>query len=104
MEIEICNPWNGDEPQPRRIHENSRESHQVLKATGKDAERRKEVLGTYGPEDVLTDREVAGRLGHADMNAVRPRITELVDAGELVERGKVKCDVTHRKVRVTSLP
>lgn len=47
----------------------------------------------------LTDREVAERLGFADMNAVRPSITRLVQAGKLGEGPSVKDGLTGRTVR-----
>tara|TARA_Y100000593_G_scaffold36255_1_gene70618 strand:- start:601 stop:891 length:291 start_codon:yes stop_codon:yes gene_type:complete len=52
----------------------------------------------------LTDREVMFRLGFIEPNAVRPRITELVQLGYLQERGKTKCAVTGKQVRRVSLP
>lgn len=55
-------------------------------------------LRDYGP---ATDRQVRDALfgTNADMNMVRPRITELLDAGALVECGSVECEVTGRRVR-----
>ena len=47
-----------------------------------------------------TDREVMGVLGFGDMNAVRPRLTELVHEGWLEECGKAVDAVTERHVRV----
>ena len=52
----------------------------------------------------LTDREVMFRLGFVEPNAVRPRITELVQLGYLQERGKTKCAITGKQVRKVSLP
>jgi hypothetical protein len=34
------------------------------------------------------------------MNAVRPRITELVESGDLIEVGKIKDELTKRAVRM----
>ena len=51
----------------------------------------------------VTDREVMLGLGYSDMNSVRPRITELVDAGRLVEVSERVCDVTGKTVRVVDL-
>lgn len=47
----------------------------------------------------MTDREVAERLGFADMNMARPTITRLVQAGRLVECPSVVDGATKRKVR-----
>ena len=51
----------------------------------------------------VSDREVMDALGYRDMNAVRPRITEMIDAGELIEVGKVRDHVTGRRVRITKI-
>ena len=54
-----------------------------------------------------TDREVAARLGFADLNHVRPRVTELIKAGALEQVGKIKENgravrLVKRKERVMS--
>ena len=51
----------------------------------------------------VTDREVMVGLGFTDMNSVRPRITEAVEAGALVEVGEKRCPVTGKTVRVVDL-
>jgi len=49
-------------------------------------------------DGVMSAREIGRKLGFSDLNAVKPRITELVAKGELVEAGK-KYDVyTDRNV------
>ncbi len=47
----------------------------------------------------MTDREVCSALGYKDMNAVRPRMTELIQQGVLIECGKVRDYLTGRRVR-----
>jgi hypothetical protein len=47
-----------------------------------------------------TDREVKEMLGFSDMNSVRPRITELLKMGLLVECGSKECPVTGKLVRI----
>ena len=47
----------------------------------------------------LTDRTIMRLLGFADPNSVRPRITELLKAGLLVEGGKIKDSTTGKTVR-----
>lgn len=47
-----------------------------------------------------TDRQVRDEMGFDDMNNVRPRITELVQAGFLTECGKTKCPITNKLVRL----
>ena len=46
-----------------------------------------------------TDRDCMLALGFSDMNAVRPRITELVQAGLLREAGNVQDPITNKTVR-----
>lgn len=58
-------------------------------------------LRAHGP---ATDRQAARGLGFGDMNAVRPRITELVDLGLLRETGSRRCEVTGKTVRVVDVP
>lgn len=47
----------------------------------------------------MTDREVKEALGVSDMNYVRPRITELVKLGYVVEVDDIKCHLTNKTVR-----
>lgn len=52
-----------------------------------------------GAREPFTDRECMIGLGFSDPNAVRPRISELVDARVLEEVGSVACPVTRKTVR-----
>ena len=54
------------------------------------------IVGRYGP---MTDREIVDRLGYRDMNACRPRVTELLQAGLIVEHDAIRCAVTGKTVR-----
>lgn len=47
-----------------------------------------------------TDREIMKGLGFTDMNAVRPRITELIKDGVLTEEGSVEDTTTGKWVRL----
>lgn len=47
----------------------------------------------------LTDREVMERMGFAEPNSVRPRITALIERGLLYESRSVRCPTTGRTVR-----
>lgn len=68
----------------RHMHANSLAAWRELDPTPMEAK----VLAAYtGP---MTDREVMAKLGTVDPNHVRPRVTELVKAGVLVEVGKRK--------------
>jgi hypothetical protein len=52
----------------------------------------------------LTDRQIRDAICQGgDMNAVRPRITELLKEGKLMECGEIEDPVTHEDVRVVWL-
>lgn len=68
------------------------------------SKRARMVLNWITANGRATDRQVARGLGFQDMNACRPRITELLDLGALLEVGSVKCEVTGKKVRVVDIP
>ncbi len=79
------------------MHAHSLEAYASLKP---DA-RRAAVLAVYrGSTFPLTDRQVMEALGFTDGNAVKPRISELVEDGKLYECGKVKDHITNKTVRV----
>lgn len=50
-----------------------------------------------------TDREICYSLGYSDLNSTRPRVSEMIDSGELIEVGKVIDHVTGRKVRISKI-
>mgnify|MGYP003636803622 FL=1 len=52
----------------------------------------------------VTDRQVMTALGYSDMNSVRPRLTELIKMGALLEGQSITCPVTHKTVRTILLP
>ncbi len=79
-----------------RIAANSRISFAALDL----GERRALVMAAYLLAGVpLSDREVAERLGMQDLNGCRPRITEMLIDGLLMEAGSIKCAETGRPVR-----
>lgn len=82
------------------VHANSVEAFHGLTDL---PQRQREVLALYCVAIPLTDREVSERLGR-ELYTVRPRITELVAAGLLVEVGTSKDPVTARTVRTCALP
>ena len=51
----------------------------------------------------MTDREVMIALGFSDPNCVRPRLSELIDAGLAYECGDRECPVTRKRVRLVRL-
>ena len=67
--------------------------------------RNKEILSVFNSIShlKLTDREVMERLNYKDMNAVRPRISEMIRKGILMEVGTIRDPLTKRKVRFVEL-
>ncbi len=59
-----------------------------------------EWITEYGPH---TDRGVMRGMGFTEPNSVRPRITELIEAGKLMEVCSRVCQVTHKRVRVVDV-
>lgn len=55
-----------------------------------------EVLG----DNLMTSREIAKEMGYLDLNAVKPRLTELLDGGLVEVAGKVLDETTNRSVVV----
>ena len=96
-------PYGQLKPRTQRVHENSRKAYHEERP--KLSDRCAGILEflRQPPQSWMTDREIKEAMGHADMNAVRPRITELIDAGYLMETGKVKCPVTGKTVRVVGV-
>ena len=78
------------------MHRNSRAAWESLKDF---STRCRAVYEVVSGSRELTDREVAEALGFSDLNAVRPRITELVRAHWLKETGRKICPVSGRPVR-----
>lgn len=86
----------------RRVHPNSAQAYHD--AAPELSERAAAVLAVYRrATHPITDRDVKDVLGFADMNAVRPRITELIESGALRECGRVKDSVTGKMVRVVTV-
>ena len=69
------------------------ESYIKTKVTG----RQKKVLDALGDKE-MTARMIAAELGYSDMNAVRPRITELKELGVIEACGKAYDQTTKRNV------
>ena len=83
------------------MHLNSLEAY--AKATQALTGRRRrmvyQLIEAHGP---MSDRQVRDRLGFSDMNAVRPRISELVDLDLLEEVGRRQED--GHTVRICGVP
>ena len=84
------------------IHANSLEAYHDGEL-GMFTKRQREILKAFRQRATLTDRECLTALGYSDMNAVRPRITELIDSGVLREVGETKCPVTKKRVRLCEI-
>lgn len=67
--------------------------------------RKQEIMNFLTDNDtqVFTDRGIMNKMGFAEPNSVRPRITELIQEGWLVEYDSVKCPVTGKTVRLVGL-
>lgn len=83
------------------VHEHSRQAYRAERPNL--SARAKLVLEWVRLHPGTTDRDIRAGLGYADMNAIRPRVTELVEAGKLVEVGARRCPVTGKTVRVLDL-
>jgi hypothetical protein len=83
----------------RGRHENSLAGHDAIAVELRG--RRAEVMAWLRSHGPSTDREIAhGMFGEsADMNQVRPRVTELLDARMLREVDRVRDAVTGMTVR-----
>lgn len=81
----------------RRMHDNSLSAYRVEET--KLSRRAEAVLAWITQHGPHTDREVMRGMGFSEPNAVRPRITELIDAGKLMEVGGIRCPVTGKTVR-----
>ena len=86
------------------MHENSLKAYE--EELPKLYPRERDILSFLGGCGAMpwTDREIMAGLGRTDPNAVRPRITKLVELGLLEEAGKVVCATTGRTVRTVRVP
>lgn len=79
------------------IHSNSITAYHSERP--KLSKRAEAVLAWITRNGPHTDREVMAGMGFVEPNSVRPRITELLEAGLLMEVGDVTCPVTRKTVR-----
>lgn len=85
------------------MHENSLLAYAEERA---HLSTREQMIVARMKQDIFgqwTDRQVMNALNFTDMNAVRPRITSLVQKGILKEVGSVRDMVTGKTVRTVSL-
>lgn len=63
------------------------------------ATRTQDILRFMG-HDAMTARQIAYGMGYTDLNAVKPRLSEMKEAGTIKAIGKAYDNVTKRKVAV----
>lgn len=78
------------------MHANSLAAHRANRYNEKHKAVIKDILD-HGPG---TDRKIAARMGLGHRQDVAPRITELIERGDLAEVGEAVCNVTGKTVRV----
>ena len=83
------------------VHEHSRQAYHA--ELPRLSRRASAIVAWLAANPRVTDRDVMQGMGFTDMNAVRPRITDLIDTGEVVEVGSKVCPVTRKTVRIVDL-
>lgn len=85
-----------------RTHDNTRATYRGIKAGM--SERGRAIVAFMDQQSApLTDRQIMRGMGFSDMNAVRPRISELIDGGVLREVGNVIDETTGKVVRLVEV-
>lgn len=83
-------------------HPHSREAYDELQVAQKLPRRAAAIYKwMLAHPGAWTDREIAARMGYPDMNCVRPRLTEMVQWGLLIEADAILCPLTRKRVRRT---
>ena len=80
---------------------NSLEAHQVEKQ--KFPSRKEKIISFLYKHGRSTERQIMLGLGFTDMNSIRPRVTEMINSGELKELGTSVNPVTKRKCRIVNI-
>ena len=81
-----------------RMHDNSLSAYRAEE--GKLSRRAEAILLWINSNGDATDRQIAYGMGFGEnLNAVRPRITELIEKRRLFEVAQVVCPITKRPVR-----
>lgn len=82
----------------KRVHDNSIDAyHQEEQKLSAREQAIKDWITEHGPH---TDREVAYGMGFGEnLNAVRPRITKLLEKQKLMSVGNVQCSFSKKRVR-----
>lgn len=89
-------------PRPRhRVHPNSVAAYRAEQP--RLSSRVQKILDHVTKHGGGTDRQIAEAMWYPERSHVQPRISELVQAGLLVEVNKIKCPVTGNTVRVVGV-
>lgn len=90
-----------DRADARGRHSNSLAAYDDQRLQAEMTGRRAMIVAWLREHGPATDREIVAGLYHdgADPNLVRPRVSELLDAGAIVETGHVRDHATGMKVR-----
>lgn len=88
----------------KSIHENSVLSNEDGKERLYELRRAKVLAALRSSPAPMTVREIMTYCGFEDPNAVRPRVTELLKDGALIEAGNVQCPITGRRVMLVAIP
>jgi hypothetical protein len=84
------------------FHRNSADALRDERNSGRISRRAQAILQVIG-NGVFSDREILALLNLKDMNNVRPRITELIRSGHLIQVGSRIDRVTNKKVRLVAM-
>jgi len=88
-------------------HPNSIAAYQQERDAGNLSKRCKAILSAFSAASRwnggMTDRDILEHLGFSDMNAVRPRLTELIKSGICEECGSVRDRATGKQVRLVRI-
>lgn len=83
------------------IHEHSRLAYHA--ELPRFSRRAQKILDWLELHPRKTDREIMIGMGFTDPNAVRPRVTELIESGSLIEVSEKRCEITGKTVRIVDL-
>lgn len=86
---------------PQAVHEHSRRAYREERPHL--STRAQLIVEWLRAHPRSTDRDIMQGLGYSDMNAIRPRVTELEQLGKVIEVGAKRCPVTGKTVRVVDL-
>lgn len=90
---------------PKGKHSQNHNNSNITKETRQEAyvvrpaTRAVEILKVLGDRE-MTAREIAYELGFSDLNAVKPRLTELKEIGVIEVVGKKLDHITNRNVAI----